>query len=212
MLPAMLMLYIAASSSAAAQTSPARSPARASTDWYARNWTRAELWSFFEPPPGGGDNDYAYMANRLQLGFRRVAPRLDLTAALQYVQFVGLPADAVGPGPLGLGAVYFAHAGRSESHQVYLRYLNLRLKNLFGSVTLQAGRMPYSSGAESASGVPKIALVKRQRVDARLVGEFEWSIYQRAYDGIRADMTRTRWSSTVVQWWNAPGRYHRGLS
>ena len=73
------------------------------TDWFARNWTRAELWGFFEPAPGGGDNEYAYVANRLQAGVRRRAPRYDLTAALQYVQFGGLPAAAVGPGPLGLG-------------------------------------------------------------------------------------------------------------
>ena len=139
-----------------------------------------------------------YVANRLQLGFRRTAPRIDLSAALQYVQFGGLPSDAVGPGPLGLGAVYFAHAGRSDSHQVYLRYLNVRLKNLIPSVNVQIGRMPYSSGGEGASGVPKIEAVKRQRVDARLVGEFEWSIYQRAYDGIRVDIARPGWNSTLL--------------
>ncbi|MGH9201728.1 MAG: alginate export family protein, partial [Vicinamibacterales bacterium] len=166
--------------------------------WYARNWTRAELWHFFEPPAGGGNNEYIYAANRLQLGVRRSAPRFDLTAALQYVQFGGLPTDAVGPGPLGLGAVYFAHANRSDSHQVYLRYLNVRWKDLLPGLSLQAGRMAYSSGGESASGNTKIEAVKRQRVDARLVGEFEWSIYQRAYDGIRVDLTRPGWSSTFL--------------
>ena len=34
---------------------------------FVRNWTRTELWRFFEPPAGGGNNDYAYGANRLQL-------------------------------------------------------------------------------------------------------------------------------------------------
>jgi len=191
------LLATVASSRVATQTSLPTPPADpAATTWYARNWTRAELWHFFEPPAGGGNNEYAYAANRLQLGVRRTARRVDLTAALQYVQFGGLPADAVGPGPLGLGAAYFAHSGRSDSHQVYLRYLNARVKDLGPGLSLQAGRMPYSSGSESTSGNPKIEAVKRQRVDARLVGEFEWSIYQRAYDGIRIDLSRRGWNST----------------
>lgn len=170
----------------------------AETTWFARDWTRAELWGFFEPPPSGGDNEYAYVANRLQGGVRRRAPRYEFVAALQYVHFGGLPAGAVGPGPLGLGAVYFAHAGRTDSHQVYLRYLNLQLKGLAPGLSVQVGRMPYSSGGEAASGVPKIEAVKRQRVDARLVGEFEWSVYQRGFDGVRLDVVKPAWSATGV--------------
>jgi len=147
-------LATVASSGVATQASQPTPPADpAAITWYARNWTRAELWHLFEPPAGGGNSEYAYAANRLQLGVRRTGRRVDLTAALQYVQFGGLPADAVGPGPLGLGAVYFAHAGRSDSHQVYLRYLNARFKALLPGLSLQAGRMAYSSGAESASGI-----------------------------------------------------------
>jgi hypothetical protein len=114
------------------------------------------------------------------------------------VQFGGLPDHAVGPGPLGAGAVYFAHAGRSDSHQVYLRYLNFSLKDLAPGLTIQAGRMAYASGSELASGDPKIEAVKRQRVDARIVGEFEWSLYQRAYDGVRIDLARPGWGVTGV--------------
>jgi hypothetical protein len=181
------------------QSVPASSqPDPAATIWSARNWTRAEMWRFFEPPADGGNHDYVYAANRLQATVRRTAPRYDMTAALQYVQFGGLPRDAVGPGPLGAGAVYFAHAGRSDSHQVYLRYLNLRLKDLAPGLTIQAGRMAYASGSETASGDAKIEAVKRQRIDARLVGEFEWSMYQRAYDGLRVDLTRPAWAATAV--------------
>lgn len=180
-----------------AQGTPAASDTGRPT-WYASNWTRAELWHFFEPPPGGGNNEYAYPVNRLQVGLRHSTARFDVAAALQYVQFGGLPADAVGPGPLGLGAVYFAHAGRSDSHQIYLRYLNVRVKNVLPGLSLQAGRMPYSSGGEVASGDPKLDNVRRQRIDSRLVGEFEWSIYQRGFDGVRADYARPRWASSFV--------------
>jgi hypothetical protein len=105
---------------------------------------------------------------------------------------------SISSGPLGAGAVYFAHAGRSDSRQVYLRYLNLSLKDLAPGLTVQAGRMAYASGAETASGDAKIEVVKRQRVDARLVGEFDWSLYQRAYDGVRVDFARPRWGLTAV--------------
>ena len=154
------------------------------------------MWRFFEPPPGGGNNEYAFVANRLFGSVQRTSARYDLTVALQYVQFGGLPSDAVGPGPLGTGAVYFAHAGRSDSHQIYLRYANVRLKRLLPATTLQIGRMPYASGGEAASGNQKIEAVKLQHVAARLIGEFGWSIYQRAYDGVRADTAHGRWGAT----------------
>jgi hypothetical protein len=155
------------------------------------------MWRFFEPRPGGGNNEYAFGANRMFAGVQRIDRAFDLTAALQYVHFAGLPSDAVGPGPLGVGAVYYAHAGRSDSHQVYLRYANVRLKRLLPDTTIQIGRMPYSSGGEAASGNPKIEAVKLQRIAARLIGEFEWSIYQRAYDGVRVDTSHSRWSGTA---------------
>jgi hypothetical protein len=182
----------------AGQAAPSAAAPAVQTTWSVRDWTRAELWGFFEPPPGGGDPTYAFAANRLQAGVRRRARRYDATATLQYVQFGGLPTGAVGPGPLGVGAVYFSHAGRTDSHQVYLRYLNVQLKDLVPGVSVQVGRMPYASGGEAASGVPKIEAVKRQRVDARLVGEFDWSLYQRSFDGVRVDVSRPGWSASGV--------------
>jgi hypothetical protein len=154
------------------------------------------MWHFFEPPAGGGNNEYAFAANRLFTGVQHSEHAYDLTAALQYVHFGGLPSDATGPGPLGTGAVYFAHAGRSDSHQVYLRYANVRLTRLLPHTSMQIGRMPYASGGEAASGNPKIEAVRTQHVAARLVGEFGWSIYHRAYDGVRIDVTPGRWSAT----------------
>ena len=178
---------------AEAQNQPAPSSA---TSWTVRDWTRVEMWRFFEPPNGGGNNDYAFVANRLFGSVQRTAPAYDLTAALQYVQFGGLPSDAVGPGPLGTGAVYYAHAGRSDSRQVYLRYANVRFKRLVPRTTIQVGRMPYASGGEAASENSKIEAVRSQRAAARVIGEFGWSIYQRAYDGVRVDSASRRWAAT----------------
>ena len=79
-------------------------------------------------------------------------------------------------------------------------------------VDLQIGRMGYLSGSEAPSGVPKIETVKRQRLDARLVGEFEWSIYQRAFDGVRVDVTRPRWRATGVAFMPTQGGFARAAS
>jgi hypothetical protein len=181
----------------AAQTSSAPPAAQtATTTAFARNWTRVESWRFFEPRPGGGDPDYTFVANRLQAGLRHTRPRWEITAALQYVQFGGLPARAAGPGALGTGGSYFDASQDASSSQVYLKTLNLRVTPRPG-ITAVVGRMPFASGTESPSGVAAIETVKRQRLDSRLIGEFEWSIYQRAYDGARLDVDRTRWHLTT---------------
>jgi hypothetical protein len=179
---------------AAAQAQPAKpaQPAAAPFDWSLTNTSRVESWSFFDPPPTGGDPDYSFVANRLQIGISASWPRVDAGASVQYVQFGGLPTRASGPGPLGTGAIYYDHSGRTDSHGVYLRTLFARAR-LPGGVIVQAGRFAYQSGAESPSGRPKVEAVKRARLDSRLIGEFEWSLYQRSFDGVRADVDRERW-------------------
>jgi hypothetical protein len=186
---ALLVGTLAPATVVAQAAAPAAAP-ESSHVFVARNLTRVEMWSFFTPPAGGGDPDYTHIGNRLFFGVEGRRPRFDYIVGLQYVQFGGLPDDAIGPGTLGTGGAYFQHAGRSDSRQLYLRAVNIRLKQVLPGLDVQVGRMGYTSGAEGASDVPKIEAVKRQRLDSRLVGEFEWSIYQRAYDGVRADWTR----------------------
>ncbi|OFW47023.1 MAG: hypothetical protein A3J29_09680 [Acidobacteria bacterium RIFCSPLOWO2_12_FULL_67_14b] len=179
--------------------SPAPSPAQPARTWQwtLTNLTRIESWHFFEPPPAGGDPDYALVANRFRFGVSRTWLRFDLNAAAQYVQFGGLPTGAVGPGPLGTGALYYDHSGRTTSRQIYLRTINVAAR-LPRGVRLQAGRFGYTSGSESSSGRQKVEAVKRARVDSRLIGEFEWSLYQRAFDGVRGDVDRKRWHLTAA--------------
>ena len=167
-----------------------------------RNTTRAEFWQYYEPPPPTpttttGDPTTAHIGNRLLASVRLRKGRLDATAAVQYVQFGGLPDDAIGPGALGTGALYFDHSGSSSSHQVYLKTASLALRGIAKGLDVQVGRMPYTSGAERPSGVPKIEAVKRQRLDSRLVGEFEWSLYQRAFDGVRVDWSGGAYRATA---------------
>jgi hypothetical protein len=188
---------------------PAVTPA---PTWQASitNLTRVESWRFFEPPPTGGDPDYVFLGDRLRLELRGRWPRVQTTLAAQYVGFVGLPEHASNPGPFGTGALYFEQGGRHTNQQeLYLRYANVRVPDLVPGVDLQAGRMAYTSGAEAPSGVPKIETVKRQRLDARLVGEFEWSIVQRGFDGVRVDVTRPSWRATGIAFMPTQGGFAR---
>ena len=169
---------------------------------FVRNTTRLELWDYYHPPPPTatltpGDASTDHVANRLLAGLRIRRGRLDATAALQYVQFGGLPAHAIGPGALGTGALYFDHSGNSASRQLYLKTASVTLRQIARHLDVQVGRMPYTSGAERPSGVPKIEAVKRQRLDSRLLGEFEWSLYQRAFDGVRVDWSAPRYRVTA---------------
>ena len=184
---------------ARAQTTAAAAPppGGGAWTWAVSNLTRVESWSFFEPPPSGGNPDYTFTGNRLRLGLSWTSPRLEVAGAVQYVQFGGLPDDAVGPGPLGTGALYFDHAGSTTSRGLYLRTLNVRARLPHG-VAIQAGRFGYTSGAEAPSGRTKVEAVKRARLDSRLLGEFEWSLYQRAFDGVRGDVDAARWRLTAA--------------
>lgn len=180
----------------AGQAVPPRAPAPP-LRWQVRNTTRVETWRYFQPKPGGGEPDYTFIANRLLFSLDWRRPRFEFGGGLQYVQFGGLPSNASGPGALGTGALYFDHAGRSDSRQVYVRTLQFRLKDLAPGVDLQMGRFGYASGGESPSGDPKIEVVKRLRLDTRMIGEFEWSLYQRTFDGVRLDVSHAQWHGTA---------------
>lgn len=210
----LLALWIVHPSTGLAQPSASSAPSSVPT-WRvsAVNVIRAESWRYFEPRPGGGDPEYAFLADRFRVDLRGHWQRVNLTLGVQYVGMAGLPDGAIGPGALGTGALYFDQGGRQvNSSQLYLRFANLRFANLRPGIDLQVGRMGYTSGAEAASGVPKIEALKRQRLDARLVGEFEWSIYQRAFDGVRVDITKPRWLATGVAFTPTQGGFARAAN
>jgi hypothetical protein len=183
-------------SDARAQATARAAPAPA-WRWNVTNLTRVEAWSFFTPPSSGGDPDSLFVGSRTRVGLSRTFQHVDLSGAVQFVQFGGLPTRAVGPGFLGTGGLYYEHSGHTDSRGFYLSALNARLR-LPRGVQVLVGRMGYTSGAESPSGHAKIETVKRGRVDSRLVGDFEWSLYQRAFDGVRIDMERPTWHASLA--------------
>jgi hypothetical protein len=142
--------------------------------------TRVEAWSFFEPPAEGGDPDYALFSNRARLGMEVDSRRLFFEGSFQYAQLIGLPSDAMGPGPLGPGPLYFSAAGTPQAYQLYFKSMSLRLKDVIPQLSLQFGRMSYESG----EGTP---------FAGRLIGNAEWTPFERSFDGVRVDYRRPSW-------------------
>jgi hypothetical protein len=144
------------------------------------NITRLDSWSFFEPPLPGSDPDYTLFANRATLGVRVDARRVAFEGAFRYAQILGLPRRAIGPGPLGPGGLFFAAAGSPNVYQLYFRSMWLRVKQVWPGMSVQAGRMSYESG----EGTP---------FAGRLIGGAEWTIFERAFDGLRIDYETRGW-------------------
>ena len=164
------------------------------------NTTRVESWSYFQPKldPRAltqapiGDPDYTFLGDRAEIGVRVEGSRFDLSGAFNYVRLENLPTKAIGPGGLGTGAFYFAASGVRYSYQLYFGELTLKTKFRNGT-SITAGRMPFSSGGEVVSGSFALQRLKAERLESRLIGNFEWSYYQRRFDGARADVDRPHW-------------------
>lgn len=164
------------------------------------NVTRVESWSYFRPSIDPlalsqdpiGDPDYTFIGDRAELGVRVDGSRFNLSGAFNYVRLENLPARAIGPGGLGSGAFYFAASGVRYSYQLYLGELTVTMKSGDRS-SITFGRMPFASGGEFVSSNRSLEALKSERLHSRLIGNFEWSLYQRRFDGARLDVDRPRW-------------------
>jgi hypothetical protein len=196
-------LILACSASVAAAQASGSSDALPKVSATLTNVTRVESWSFFEPLPGFQSTDelvnprYTFAGDRALLGVRVQGQRFDIAAAFNYVRIENLPANAIGPGALGSGAFYFAASGVPYSYQIYLSELNLLAKSRERGFSARLGRMRFASGAEFTSPNVSLEILKRERLHSRMVGEFEASLYQRRFDGIRADWDRPDWHTSA---------------
>jgi len=176
------------------------------------NVTRMESWSYFEPAvEPAGNPDYTFFGNRTDIGVRVEGSRFDFGGAFNYVRLENLPKDAIGPGGLGAGAFYFAASGVNYSYQLYFSELTARIKSARGT-SLTVGRMPFSSGAEVVSPDASLERLKRERLQSRLIGNFEWSLYQRRFDGARFDVDRSRWHFTAAAFMPTQGGFEESAN
>jgi hypothetical protein len=162
------------------------------------NVFRVESWSFFEPridilslsTDPIGEPDYTFVGDRAELGVNVQGERFDLAGAFNYVRLENLPTTAIGPGGFGSGAFYFAATGERYSYQLYFGELAVRVKSRDRSRILTVGRTRFRQGSDYAGLVGSLV---RDRLDGRLIGNFEWSLYQRRFDGASVDGYRGLW-------------------
>ena len=194
-------------------SAPSSSAASGETSFLLQNLTRAELWRFLEPKPDGGVHpDYAFVGNRSTLGARYRGPRWGLRGAIQYVRLENLPTGAIGPGLLGTGAAYFFQAGGTFSYQFYLRNLSVTYTDQARSLWLEAGRFSRAAIEEPPSGNDAIDVITRAHLNGRLLGDMEWSMYQRAWDGVRGGVTRPGWRATITAALPTQGTYEESAN
>ena len=165
-------------------------------DWgtvsfFGRNRTRYEAWDYFTSTT---DNDYEFVANQLRLGAKWIHEIFNVNITGQYTQFSNLPSNT--SAGAGAGSLYFSNSRNRFSHDEFIKYLNVEIKQtrqllepFFGDLKLlrgfteTIGRFNYSSGNEMKSNDKKIEWLKSQRIADRVIGGFEWSHYGRSFDG-----------------------------
>lgn len=166
------------------------------------NVTRVESWSYFQPPDRvfepTGKPDYTFFGDRAELGAAVEGARFDLSGSFNYVRLENLPRHAIGPGGLGTGAFYFAASGINYSYQLYMSGVSVRIKSADTRTSLTLGRMPFSSGHPAPGKAPALQMLVRERLSSRMIGNFEWSLYQRRFDGARFDLERSKWHVTTA--------------
>jgi len=151
--------------------------------------TRLYGWDWFQPV--SGNNNYEYFSTLLRVGLSQKRDTWDWNAEFAVPLLLGLPSNATGTGPqqgaLGLGANYFAANGNSQNAaMIFPKQLYFRLDGLAGHPehTLQIGRFEFIDGTEVLPKNQTLAAVKRDRVFARLIGNFAFSDVGRSLDGV----------------------------
>ena len=183
---------------AQAPADPAR-PAPGTTTFLAETLLRVEFWRYFQPRDGGAAApDYTFAGSRSSLGVSYVGSRWSAQGTLQYVRLENLPARAIGPGLLGTGAAYYFQAAGTFSYQFYLRGLSLAWRDPEEGTWVEAGRLSRAAAVEPPSGDATIDGLVRDELNGRLLGDMEWSYYQRAWDGVRGGIARHGRSATLT--------------
>jgi hypothetical protein len=151
--------------------------------------SRAYFWDWFEP--AAGNNDYQYSGNILRIGFSRKVDSWDWNAEFAAPFLLGLPSRANGTGAqqgaLGLGSNYAsANDGRQNAAMIFPKQLYFRFDGLGGDKghTLQIGRFEFLDGSEVVPKNGTLAVLKRDRITQRLIGNFGFSDVGRSFDGL----------------------------
>jgi hypothetical protein len=149
---------------------------------------RPEVWDWFDTT--SAEPHYTYFASLLRLSFSQERPGWDWQAEFAQPLLLGLPKDSIAPPPqgqLGLGANYFAANRNSTAAYLFAKQGFIRLKGIFGDKpsSLRFGRFEFVDGTETTPKDGTLAVLKRDRIAHRLIGNFGFSHVGRSFDGVQ---------------------------
>ncbi len=148
---------------------------------------RVENWDWFTPTTG--EHAYTFNGTTIRFGLSQNLNPFDWTVELEAPILLNLPTNAVAAGTqgqLGLGASYYVANDKNRNAAfIFPKQVNIRFHDLFGSKfsTLKLGRFDFADGMEVAAKDPTMAVIKRDRVQQRLVGTFVYTDVLRGFDG-----------------------------
>lgn len=165
--------------------------------------TRYENWNWFESVTNGNDNnDYDYFFTRSRLGLGYESKWVEVFVQAQDTHIWDLPEDAIASapaGPLGIGAVYYAHQRNNYYHGTFIKQGYIRIKNILNSgITLKGGRFEYVDALEVTYKNPKVMWLKKIRLAERLIGPFGWSAFTRSFDGGELSLDKNLFNLTAT--------------
>ena len=141
---------------------------------------RNELWSTFDLQGADTDRTYDFFLARVR-GFLDLSwENLTLYVMGQGVKAVNLPSNAA----FGLGPSYFsASDNKTDPGNFQFVEAYLHLKNINGFY-LKGGRIGYNDGAQVLyPDAPKLDWLIQARLSERLVGNWDWTLVGRRFDG-----------------------------
>jgi hypothetical protein len=159
-------------------------------------------WDWFQP--ASGDNNYVYSGNLLRLGLSQNRNRWAWNAEFGVPFLLGLPSNANGTGPqqgaLGFGANYFTANRARNTAMVFPKQLYVRFNSLARDQrqSLQIGRFEFLDGGEVVPKDATLSALKRDRVNARLIGNFGFTDVGRSFDGLHYTYATSADNFTIV--------------
>ena len=149
---------------------------------------RGEMWDWFDTSLA--DPNYNYFASLLRLSLSQEREKWDWQVEFAQPLLANLPKQSIARAPqgqLGLGASYFAANVDSTPLNLFLKQGFVRVKGIFGDKpsSLRIGRFEFVDGAETSPKDTTLAVLKRDRIAHRLIGNFGFSHVGRSFDGVQ---------------------------
>jgi len=160
--------------------------------------SRIENWDWFTAD--SGDHSYTFDGSTIRFGVSQVRRKFDWNLELEIPVLLNLPTNAVAAGvqgQLGQGASYYvANDKQSNVAMLFPKQAFVRWKSDVASI--RVGRFEFQDGSEVTAKDPTLAVLKRDRIQQRLIGPFGFTHVMRSFDGFHYVYNKPKINYTLV--------------